>query len=122
MKTRVPTLGAEIQRLRMKAGLTLRRFAQHVRASAAHISDIERDKRRPSKELLERIAEQLHSVGASYENLDRLNSRLEPELQRWVSETPAARQLLRRVFDSRRDPRDVLREMEEQLRKKDGGK
>src|SRR5262245_14392127 len=112
METTAATLGAEIQRLRTKAGLTLRRFAQQVRASAAHISDIERDKRRPSKELLQRIADHLQSAGASYEDLDKLNTRLEPDLQRWVSETPVARQLLRRVYESRRDPRDILRDLE----------
>jgi len=107
----------EIQRLRMKAEITLRKFAAQLGVSAAHLSDIERDKRRPSKELLERIAQKLKSVGASYEALDRLTTRLEQDLQRWMSETPAARQLLRQVYESK-DPREMLRELEKQVKDK----
>ena len=91
------TLGEEIGRLRAKAGYTLRKFAtDYLKVSAAHLSDIEHNRRRPSKDLLETIVTNLKHVGATYESLDRLNSRLEPEIQRWVYDQPAARQLLRR--------------------------
>jgi len=114
------TLGEEIGRLRAKAGYTLRKFAtDYLAVSAAHLSDIEHNRRRPSKELIEKIAKHLKHVGATYEALDRLNSRLEPEIQRWVYDEPAARQLLRKVKDSGQDPRDVLRKLERVLKEKD---
>lgn len=116
------TLGLEIKRLRMKAGVTLRKFAGQLGVSAAHLSDIERDKRRPSKDLLERIAQKLKSVGASYEALDQLTTRLEADLQRWMSETPMARQLLRQVYESKGSSREVLRELEKHLKDKGGKK
>ena len=49
MKTE-KTLGSEIQRLRTEAGFTLRGFALKAEISAAFLSDIERDRRRPSEE------------------------------------------------------------------------
>src|SRR5262249_11876703 len=111
------TLGEEVGRLRTKAGYTLRKFAtDYLNVSAAHLSDIEHNRRRPSKELLEKIVNHLKHVGATYESLDRLNTRLEPEIQRWVSEQPAARQLLRKVKESGQDPRDVLRKLEQVLK------
>lgn len=116
------TLGAEIQRLRSKADVTLRGFAEKVGVSAAHLSDIERDRRRPSEKVLRVIVQKLAHVGATAEGMDQLNTRLEPDLQRWVSEQPAARQLLRKVFESDRDPRDIVKQLEKQLGKKDGKK
>lgn len=117
------TLGEEIGRLRAKAGYTLRKFAtDYLSVSAAHLSDIEHNRRRPSKELIEKIAKHLKHVGATYEALDRLNSRLEPEIQRWVYDEPAARQLLRKVKESGQDPRDVLRKLEQVLKEKDRGR
>ena len=117
------TLGEEIGRLRAKAGYTLRKFAtDYLKVSAAHLSDIEHNRRRPSKELLEKVVKHLKHVGATYDGLDRLNSRLEPEIQRWVYDEPAARQLLRTVKDSGQDPRDVLRKLEQVLKDKDRGR
>ncbi len=114
MKT-AETLGNEIQRLRMAAELTLRGLAQKVEISAAFLSDIERDRRRPSEEVLRRIAREL--PGATYEDLDLLNTKLEQDLQRMVAETPEARQLLRTVFDGKENPRDVLRRLQKELSK-----
>lgn len=116
MKTE-KTLGSEIQRLREEAGYTLRGFAKAVEISAAFLSDIERDRRRPSEEVLRRIVDRL--PGTKYEDLDRLNTKLEQDIQRMVAETPEARQLLRTVLDSHRDPREVLRELQKQLSSKE---
>lgn len=114
------TLGKEIQRLRSEAEFTLRGFAQTVEISAAFLSDIERDRRRPSEEVLRRIAK--HLPGTNFEALDSLNTKLEQDLQRMVAESPEARQLLRSVFESDRDPRDVLRDLQKKLSKGKEGK
>lgn len=108
-------MGTEIQRLRTEAGVTLRGFAEKVEISAAFLSDIERDRRRPSEEVLKRIAR--HLPGTTFEQLDKLNTKLEADLQRMVAESPEARQLLRTVFESDRNPRELLRELQKRLAK-----
>ena len=114
-ETRV-TLGSEIRRLRGLADTTLRQFAQCVGISAPHLSDIERDRRRPSKGLLQRIARELQGVGATYESLDRHDTRFERDLQEWVSETPEVRRLLRTVKESGQPVSEVLKELERLLK------
>jgi transcriptional regulator with XRE-family HTH domain len=105
-------LGEEIQRLRMQAGIPLRAFAREVGISAGFLADIERNRRQPTTELLQQIVAELKSVGADFKRLDSLNSRMEPELHKWVAETPEVRQMLRRVHNSHLDPYDVLKELE----------
>jgi len=115
------TLGQEIQRLRLEAGITLRRFAELIGVSAAYVSDIEHDRRRPSADVLRRIADELKQVGATYIGLDKLNSRLDPDLQKWVSLTPAVRQMLREVKNSGSDPLDIIRHLQDNASKKKKG-
>ena len=107
------SLGSEIGALRTKAGLTLREFARRIGLSAGHQSDIEHDRRRPGAEVLLRIVSELSGVGASLDVLERLNTQLDPETRRWLAETPAARQMLRAVRESNRDPREILRTLEQ---------
>jgi transcriptional regulator with XRE-family HTH domain len=114
------TLGDEIHRFRLKTGITLRQFARKAGISAAHLSDIEHDRRHPSPEALARIAAELKQVGVTYQALDRLLPRLEPEMREWVAETPEARQMLRAVRASKRNPREVLREIQELLKRQKG--
>lgn len=113
----IATLGEEIRRRRLEAGITLRKFAVKVGISAAHLSDVEHDRRRPSEEVLKRIAAELKRGGVTYEALDLLMPRLEPEMQEWVAETPEVRQMLRAVRESGRDPREVLREIQLMLKR-----
>jgi transcriptional regulator with XRE-family HTH domain len=117
MSQRPATLGTEIRRLRLRGGTTLRRFAQSIGVSAPHLSDIERDRRRPSKELLKKIVGELRPVGATHAGLDRLDARFESDLQEWVAATPQVRQLLRKVKDSGQPISEVLTELERVLRK-----
>ncbi len=109
------TLGREIRRLRTLSGTSLRGFAQSIRVSAPHLSDIERDRRRPSKELLKTIARELHQVGATHASLDRLDARFESDLQEWASETPEVRILLRKIKESGRPVSEFLKLLESQL-------
>lgn len=111
-----------IRGYRQQAGFTLRGFAEQIGISATFLSDIEKDRRLPSDQNLRTIARELAHVGASFDEFDRLNPRVEPELQEWVSQTPEARQMLRTVFDSGRDPREVLRQLEDIAKKRKEGK
>ena len=113
------TLGAEIRRLRTKANVTLRDFAKRIDVSAPHLSDIENDRRRPSKALLERIVEHLGSVGATLVDLDKLDTRLDPETQAWATETPTAKMMLRVAREgeeSNRPIKDMLKDLERILK------
>jgi transcriptional regulator with XRE-family HTH domain len=113
------TLGSEIARLRTEAGFTLRKFAERVGVSAAHQSDIEHDRRRPSRDLLQKIAAELVAVGATYEALLRLDTRVDPEVQRIATEMPEARDMLRTVVEkarTARNPRELFKDLERHAR------
>jgi transcriptional regulator with XRE-family HTH domain len=120
--TPAETLGQEILRLRTLAGVTLRAFAELIGVSAAYVSDIEHDRRRPSEEVLRRIAKKLKHVGATFEGLDQLNTRLDRDIQKWVATTPAVRQMLRQVKQSGRDPKEILRQLQDDAKGTKRGK
>src|SRR5438093_1493587 len=111
-------LGEEIRRLRLLAGLTLRGLAADLGISAAHLSDIEHNRRRPSENLLRRITHELRDVGATFESLERLATGIDPEAREWVTSTPGPRAVLRRVVESGLDPEDLLRTLERIIARK----
>jgi transcriptional regulator with XRE-family HTH domain len=110
MKT--PQLGQEIRRLRLEAGITLRRLAAKLEVSAAHLSDIEHNRRRPSEKLLRLISRELSAVGATFDALEVLLTGIDPDTRDWVASTPGVRKLLRAVKESGQHPHDVLRALE----------
>jgi len=107
-----PNLGEEIRRLRLLAGFTLRGLAASLDVSAAHLSDIEHNRRRPSEKLLHRIADKLKKVGATYESLEKLISGIDTKTREWAATTPGARALLRLLLDAERDPQEIHRALE----------
>lgn len=112
------SLGQAIRRLRTKADYTLRGFAELIEISAAYLSDIEHDRRVPTEDVLGRIANLLSKrVPVTYEELQSLSARLETDLQQMVQQTPEVSQLLREVKQTGRPARDVIRELQEHLRK-----
>jgi transcriptional regulator with XRE-family HTH domain len=108
-----PELGAEIRRLRLLAASSLRGLAARLEVSAAHLSDIEHDRRRPSEKLLRKIARELKPVGASFESLHELITGIDPETRDWVATTPGVRRLLLKVRESGRSPHKILLLLEE---------
>lgn len=119
MTKKPATLGSEIRRLRSALGATLRGFAQRIEVSPPHLSDIEHDRRRPSKDVLERIAHELRSVGATYDGLDKLDTRFDADTQEWAAETPEAKTMLRLARESGRPMADVLKQLERVLKKQE---
>jgi transcriptional regulator with XRE-family HTH domain len=113
-----PYLGEEIRRLRLMAGYTLRGLAVDVGVSAAHMSDIEHNRRRPSEKLLRKIADKLRKTGATYESLERLLSGIDVETREWAASTPGARTLLRRLREAEVDPEEINRALEKLLGRK----
>lgn len=112
------TLGTEIRRLRTDAGITLRDFSRRLGHSAAYQSDIEHDRRRPPDPLLREMVALLVDVGADFDALQQLDTRLDPDLKVWANATPGVREMLRQVRDSGRDPREILRRLESESKKR----
>jgi len=112
------TLGQEIRRLRTEAGFTLRKFAEMLRISAAYLSDIEHDRRRPPDPQLRKIADTLHAVGATFDELVRMDTRLDPDVRAWANATPGVRDMLRKVRDVGKDPREIVTQLEEEEKKR----
>jgi len=112
------TLGEEIRRLRTEAGFTLRDFAKKLEISAAYQSDIEHNRRRPPDPLLKKMVALLRSVGADYDVLQQLDTRLDSDLKVWANATPGVREMLRKVRDSGRDPREIIRNVEAESKKR----
>jgi len=106
---RPPHLGEEIRRLRLRAGFTLRGLAGEVGISAAHMSDIEHNRRRPSEKVLRKIANELKSVGGTYASLETLISGIDTKTREWAASTPGARALLRRLLEADLDPQEIQR-------------
>lgn len=115
------SLGQAIRRLRLSADYKLREFAGLVGRSAAYLSDIEHDRRNPTEDVLQTIASVLgNRVQVTYEELRRLSARLETDVQRMVEQNPEVGQLLREVRQTGRPARDVIRELQEHLRRIEG--
>lgn len=112
------SLGDAIRRLRLEAGFTLRGFAELVGISAAYQSDIERNRRVPTDDILRTSAKILsRKVPVTYESLRNLSARIEADLQQLVQRTPEVNQLLREVKQSGRPASEVIRELQEHLRR-----
>ena len=112
------SLGSEIRRLRFEVDVTLRSFAKKIGVSAAYLSDIEHNRRRPAEKVLRRIASELRVAGATYEMLAELDTRLDPEIRAWIAETPGVNAMLRTVRDSDRSLDDVIEQIEKSHRKR----
>ena len=117
MTPQTNTLGREIRRLRTNSGTTLRGLARAVGVSAPHLSDIEHDRRRPSKDLLKKIVAELQPAGATLAGLDRLDTRFESDLQEWAAATPEVRMLLRTVKESGQPIVDVIKVVERMVQR-----
>jgi transcriptional regulator with XRE-family HTH domain len=115
-------LGTEVRRLRNEAGATLRGLAATLEISAAHLSDIEHNRRRPSEELLRRIARALRKSGATLEALEQLTTGLDPDTREWAASTPGVRKLLRTLKRSGHDPLDILPTIEKVVERKKAAK
>jgi transcriptional regulator with XRE-family HTH domain len=114
--------GDAIRRLRVEAGYTLRGFAELVEISAAYQSDIERNRRVPTDDYLRTAASVLNRrIPVAYELLRSLSARIEPDLQQLVERTPEVNQLLREVKQSGRPASEVIKELQEHLRRQREG-
>lgn len=112
-------LGTTIRKLRLKMGITLRELARRVEVSAAHMSDIEKNRRMPSDGLLGRICHELEGVGANYEELRLLKPLMEEDLENWYERDPDVRVLMREAKDSGIPAKDLLKQLRRAARSQD---
>lgn len=115
-------LGQEIRRLRKEAGLTLRGLGSVLEVSAAHLSDIEHSRRRPSEDLLRKLAHALGKGGTTLESFEHLATGLDPDTREWAASTPGVRQLLKTLKQSGQDPLEILPALEEVIGRTKAGK
>lgn len=96
-------LGVRIKELRESKGLSIRGLSRNLEAtSAAHLSDIERGRRFPSKELLTELAGVLD---ADADELSRYDSRNQlKDLKQLASLDPALRLKIQHVLDNHVSP------------------
>ena len=65
------------------------------------------------------MSQLLPQVGATFETLEQLDTRLDPEIRLWADATPGVREMLRKIRDSGQDPREILRKLEQLVRSQD---
>src|SRR5262245_2857117 len=99
------TLGERIRTRRTELRITLRELARRVEVSAPYLSDLEAGRRHPGPEVLARIAGALELPAAELEALD---TRLSPEVRRWVETEPDVARLLRTIQASPRRRREEM--------------
>jgi len=113
-------LGQEPRRLRKEAGFTLGWLAATLEVSAAHLSDIEHNHRRPSDVLLRKIVRALRKAGATFDSLEHLATGSDPDTREWAASTPEVRKLLRMRKQSGQNPPDILPAIEKLVGRKGG--
>ena len=106
------SLSLEIRLMREQSGYSLRALGSRLGVSAAHLSDIEHDRRRPSEKLLRGIAHELRQTGTTFEALEARLTGIDARTVEWAAITPGARTLFRRVRESGLRPLDLLRALE----------
>jgi transcriptional regulator with XRE-family HTH domain len=117
------SLSLEIRNLRELSGFSLRGLGARLGVSAAHLSDIEHNRRRPSEELLRGIAYELRGTGATFAALEVHLTGIDARTREWAAVTPGARILFRRVRESGVRPPDLLRALEKVItRLRDGSR
>jgi transcriptional regulator with XRE-family HTH domain len=99
------TLGERIRARRVELGITLREFGRRVEVSAPYLTDLEAGRRHPSPEVLARIA---GALGLQAVELEALDTRLSPEVRRWVETQPDVARLLRTLQSSPRKRREQM--------------
>ena len=115
------SLSLEIRRLRERSGYSLRGLGSRLHVSAAHLSDIEHNRRRPSEKLLRDIAYELRGMGATFEALELHLTGIDSKTREWAGVTPGARVLFRKVRESGLRMPDLLLALERVIARLRGG-
>lgn len=112
------TLGEVLRDARVQADLTLRELAKKLNITPSYISDIENDRRVPSEEVLQQLAEELK---LHFDELMALAGRVGNKAERYMKQHPAAGVLFRRISEKSL-AEDDLQKLLKQVDKMGGSK
>jgi transcriptional regulator with XRE-family HTH domain len=110
------TLGNMIREARIKKGLGLRELARRIDKTPSYLSDIENDRRVPAEDVLQAIARQLD---LNFDDLMARAGRIGDEAMRYMSRTPAAGVLMRKL-SAANAPADLVEKLTKEVDKKVG--
>lgn len=111
------TLGEVLRDARVAKDLKLRELARRLQIAPSYLSDIENDRRIPSEELIQPMAQQLD---LSFDELMAMAGRLGETAEQYVRRHPAAGVLLRKASEAGLSDRE-LRRMIEDIEKRQRG-
>ena len=100
-----------IKELRQKKGMSLRSLAKEIGKSSAFLSELERGTRNASQETLADIA----GVLGAREEIFLLSGKIEPEIEKILSEKMVRRLLRKIAILSTKDRRNFLKKIEKEL-------
>ena len=98
------TLGEVIRDARVGLDVSLRDLAKRVELAPSYLSDIENDRRVPSEEVLQRLADE---VKLKFDDLMALAGRVGDQTERYMKRHPAAGLLFRKISDKRLRDEDL---------------
>ena len=102
------SLGSHLRELREQRGLSLRKLAKKLGISAAHLVDLEKDRRSPSPELLQRAADELDVPMADF---DQFSFALPKTVRDWADQNPVLGRALN-LFTKLGNPHETLSMLE----------
>ena len=104
----VASLGSHLRELREQRGISLRKFAERLGISAAHLVDLEKDRRSPSPELIQKIADELDIPVTIF---DHFSLALPKTVRDWVDQNPILGRALN-LFTKLDHPQEALSMLE----------
>ena len=102
------SLGPHIRKLREQRGISLRNLAKRLDVSAAHLVDIEKERRSPSPKLLQRIADEMDQPVSVFESL---SFTLPKAVRDWAHQNPVLGRALT-LITKFSDPQEALSMLE----------
>ena len=105
--------GEVVREARTARGWSLRELARRIDITPSYLSDIENDRRVPAEDVLRALARELD---LDFDDLMARSGRLGSVASRYISRTPGAGVLFRRLSEENAPP-DVLERLSEALQK-----
>ncbi|MDP2940093.1 MAG: helix-turn-helix transcriptional regulator [Candidatus Omnitrophota bacterium] len=102
-------IGEKVKKERLERKISLREFARKLEISAAYLVDIEKGRRLPNQELLQKIADILD---VSLSTLNQYNLEMPKHIKTWIEKHPIFSKLFRFIL-KQTDPVKAIEELEE---------
>jgi transcriptional regulator with XRE-family HTH domain len=102
--TRPASFGETLRDARIKKGVSLRSLAAELKITPSYLSDIENDRRIPSEDVLQQLANLLN---LNFDDMMAQAGRFGEEAERYLKQQPTAVKLFRRISESNLDEEDL---------------